>query len=193
MTHDPHTIRIVECDASTDPGKFSRLGVETFVQAFGDLYSQEDLDAFLKAQHSAGVYRKILDDPALRTWLAETEEGDAVGYVIAGPCDLPAPDMPENAGELKRIYILKDYQGGGLGRRMLDTAFVWLEDKFAHLYIGVYSENFGAQRLYARYGFEKVGEYDFMVGNTADLEFIMMRKKAALRMTSDGQHYYKMP
>ena len=175
MTNSPQTIHIVECDPSTDAGKLSRLGAESFVQAFGHLYSREDLDAFLETHHSPGAYQKILDDAALRMWLAETEEGLAVGYVIAGPCGLPAPDMPENAGELKRIYILKDYQGGGLGRRLLDAAFAWLEGKFEHLYIGVYSENVGAQRLYARYGFEKVGEYQFMVGDNADLEFIMMR------------------
>lgn len=175
MVNDPPHIRIVECTAPDDADRLSKLGVETFVQAFGHLYSRKDLDAFLAAHHSPDAYKKVLDDAGLRTWLAETEDGVGVGYVIAGPCDLPAPDMPENAGELKRIYILQDYQGGGLGRRMLDTAFTWLEKKFEHMYIGVYSENVGAQRLYARYGFEKVGEYDFMVGANADLEFIMMR------------------
>ncbi len=181
MTNNPHHIRIVECTTPDDAGRLSQLGVETFVQAFGHLYSREDLDAFLAAHHSQDAYKKILSDAALRTWLAETEEGVAVGYVIAGPCDLPAPDMPESAGELKRIYILEDYQGGGLGRCLLDAAFDWLEDKFEHLYIGVYSENVGAQRLYARYGFEKVGEYDFMVGGNADLEFIMMLNEGGLK------------
>jgi ribosomal protein S18 acetylase RimI-like enzyme len=39
----------------------------------------------------------------------------------------------------------------------------------------VWSENFGAQRFYARYGFEKAGEYLFPVGDTNDLEFILRR------------------
>jgi ribosomal protein S18 acetylase RimI-like enzyme len=39
----------------------------------------------------------------------------------------------------------------------------------------VWSENFGAQRFYGRYGFEKVGEYGFRVGNTVDHEFILKR------------------
>jgi len=177
MADDPPHIQIVECSAPDDADRLSQLGVETFVQAFGHLYSRKDLDAFLEAHHSPDAYTKILGDAALRTWCAETQEGVPVGYAIAGPCNLPAPDMPENAGELKRIYILQDYQGGGLGRRMLDTAFDWLEGNFEHLYIGVYSENVGAQRLYASYGFEKVGEYDFMVGANADLEFIMMRNE----------------
>jgi RimJ/RimL family protein N-acetyltransferase len=39
--------------------------------------------------------------------------------------------------------------------------------------VGVWSENVGAQRLYARYGFEKIGEYDFPVGAQLDREFIL--------------------
>ncbi|HWU15100.1 MAG TPA: GNAT family N-acetyltransferase, partial [Caulobacter sp.] len=39
----------------------------------------------------------------------------------------------------------------------------------------VWSENFGAQKLYGRLGFEKVGEYHFPVGETRDLEFILRR------------------
>lgn len=44
------------------------------------------------------------------------------------------------------------------------------------LYIGVWSENFGAQRLYARYGFQPVGEYLFPVGQHRDREFILKRQ-----------------
>lgn len=43
------------------------------------------------------------------------------------------------------------------------------------LYIGVWSENFGAERLYARHGFQRVGEYLFPVGEHRDLEFILKR------------------
>jgi ribosomal protein S18 acetylase RimI-like enzyme len=43
----------------------------------------------------------------------------------------------------------------------------------------VWSENFGAQRFYARYGFEKAGEYLFPVGDTHDLEFILRRAPRA--------------
>jgi ribosomal protein S18 acetylase RimI-like enzyme len=57
----------------------------------------------------------------------------------------------------------------------MDIALSWLEERFDHLYVGVYSENFRAQELYRRYGFEKVGEYHFMVGDHADLEWIMRR------------------
>ena len=44
----------------------------------------------------------------------------------------------------------------------------------------VFVDNHRARRFYARYGFEAVGRYDFMVGNHAD-EDIIMRKRSCER------------
>ena len=54
-------------------------------------------------------------------------------------------------------------------------ALDWLARPGRMLWIGVWSKNLGAQRLYARHGFQKVGEYKFAVGNTRDDEFILRR------------------
>ena len=102
-------------------------------------------------------------------------EGKAVGYVVAGPCDLPVPDMPARSGEVVRFYVLSRYQGAGLGRRMLDVALGWLDENFDHVYLSVWSENKGAHRLYARCGFAKIAEYEFEVGAHRDREWIMKR------------------
>ncbi|HQP21612.1 MAG TPA: hypothetical protein PLG07_14995, partial [Phenylobacterium sp.] len=54
----------------------------------------------------------------------------------------------------------------------------WLEAPGPRdLWIGVWSENHGAQRFYGRQGFEKVGEYGFKVGSVVDREFILKRPK----------------
>jgi len=116
-----------------------------------------------------------LAHPQCATWLLE-REGEAIGYALAGPCDLPHPDVTPSDGELKRIYVLRGHQGGGRGTMLLKTALDWLEkDGPRPLWIGVWSENLGAQRLYGRLGFEKVGEYRFPVGETRDREFILKR------------------
>ena len=58
----------------------------------------------------------------------------------------------------------------------MTPALAWLERKGPRrVWLGVWSKNHGAQRLYERLGFEKVGEYEFLVGKTRDHEFIMRR------------------
>jgi RimJ/RimL family protein N-acetyltransferase len=42
----------------------------------------------------------------------------------------------------------------------------------------VWSGNHGAQRFYARHGYEKVGTYEFPVGRVRDLEYILRRPAA---------------
>lgn len=41
--------------------------------------------------------------------------------------------------------------------------------------LSVYSDNPGAQRFYARYGFAKVADIHFMVGNQRDEEFLFAK------------------
>ena len=95
------------------------------------------------------------------------------------PAHLPHPDVKPPDGEVQRLYLLREYQGGGRGSRMLEHALNWLEaDGPRTLWIGVWSENYGAQKLYEHYGFTKVGEYSFMVGDHADREFILRRDAA---------------
>ncbi|MFZ5616728.1 MAG: GNAT family N-acetyltransferase [Pseudomonadota bacterium] len=159
-----------------DAPTLAELGAETFVATFGHLYDARDLKAFLEKNHSQIVYEELLKDPEYGLWIAESEEGEAIGYAVAGPCSLPVPDMPPNSGELARLYLKKGVQGGGLGARLLEVALEFLRDRFAHIYLSVYAENFVAQKLYQRFGFVKIHDYFYMVGEHADPEWIMELK-----------------
>lgn len=162
-----------------DAPALSEFGAATFTDAFGHLYRAEDLAFFLADSHSPAYYEEFIGDPETAIWVAEGDDGKLAGYAAAGPCGLPVEAMPAGSGELKRIYVAKEAQGSGLGKALLEAALDWLEGRFHHVYLGVFSENARAQALYRRYGFEKVAEYSFMVGNQADHEWIM--KKTASR------------
>ena len=61
--------------------------------------------------------KSILADPAKAMWIVETlgpnGKKGAVGYALAGPCGLPHAEVTPDCGELKRIYFLREAQGGG--------------------------------------------------------------------------------
>lgn len=166
---------IIRRATPADTETLSRIGAETFSETFAHLYPPADLAAFLSYAYGPARIAADLADPARAMWVIE-KEGEIVGYALAGPCDLPHEDVTPACGELKRLYVLKAHQGGGTGSCLLATVLDWLEqDGPRPLWIGVWSENLGAQRLYARMGFEKVGEYLFPVGKTQDREFILRR------------------
>lgn len=175
------TIRRATPDDATT---LAELGQVTFIDAFGHLYTQEDLQAFIEESHSVAAYARALANPDYALWLAE-RDGVALGYAQAGPCGLPHADARTGDGELKRLYLLRSAQNGGVGVALLQVALEWLEREGPRtLWISVWSENYGAQRFYGRHGFEHAGEYEFIVGEQRDREF-MYRRKPAGKMGSE--------
>jgi diamine N-acetyltransferase len=149
--------------------------VATFVDGFGIPYPPEDLSAYLDRTFSIEKTRESLLDATQAWWVAE-RDGEIVGFANTGPNTLPHPDARASHAELRRLYIAKRAQGTGLGTRLLDAALAWME---AHtdgpLWIGVWSGNVKALKLYAAYGFTKAGEYKYPVGSWFDDEFILRR------------------
>jgi ribosomal protein S18 acetylase RimI-like enzyme len=159
---------------AADAPDLAALAAATFVETFGHLYRPEDLARFLATEQTPEHYSRLIAQPDVAVWLAAAPDGALVGFLTAGPCKLPVPGREPRAGEVRQLYLRGSVQGQGLGTALLRTGLDWLRAQGRRpLYIGVWSGNFGAQRLYGRHGFEKVGEYDFPVGEHLDREFIL--------------------
>lgn len=158
-----------------DAETLSVLGAETFTETFGHLYPPRDLQVFLAEAYDLQRTKRDLADPAKAAWLVEAD-GRAIGYGLAGACNLPHEAVTPACGEIKRIYFRKGWQGSGLGARLFKQMVDWLQAAGPRtVWIEVWSENYGAQRFYGRHGYEKVGECGFPVGDTIDREFILRR------------------
>lgn len=162
---------------AADAAAFSRIASETFTETFGHLYPPQDLQAYLSTAYALEKSRKQLENPAMGIWFAMLEgHSQPAGFVAVGPCKLPVENLEANAGEIQQLYVYAKHHNLRLGSVLMTTALEWLEfENRRPLYIGVWSENHGAQRFYARHGFSKVGEYGFPVGKTVDREFILKR------------------
>jgi ribosomal protein S18 acetylase RimI-like enzyme len=160
---------------TADAAALAHLAEVTFTEAFGHLYSPEDLAAYVGSAYTEAACREALSDPRLAYWLASAEGEPPVGFALAGYCKLPVENRESTAGELRQLYVRATHQNRRLGVRLCDAALAWLDAHYSPLYVGVWSKNDGAQRFYGRYGFFKVGEYGFRVGKTVDHEFILKR------------------
>ena len=145
---------------------------ETFVEGYAVGYPEADLKAFLAQSYDPARVAGWIAEETDQVLVAE-DAGRLIAYAQAGANTLPYAKADAGDGELKRLYVRRDAQGTGLGRMLLERSLAWLGAR--PVLIGVWSENLKAQRLYARYGFEKVGEYFFMVGMFQDPEFILRR------------------
>jgi GNAT superfamily N-acetyltransferase len=153
-------------DAQADDAEaLSALGSATFLASFAYDHPGKALIEFLKEMHSAAFYTGVLADPKSHVILGKTPLGAPVGYAM-----LTAPDHPglhQSADiELKRIYLLGPWQGGGNGRTLMDLALVAAKRRGAgRVILAVYEDNVRAQKFYSSEGFTHIGDTEFWVGD----------------------------
>lgn len=148
-----------------DEAALALVGQATFLETFAGILDGKDIVAHCAQAHAAGVYRAWLADSRYALWLAESSPGNApVGFMVVAPPQLPLPDTAGDL-ELKRIYLLGKFQGGGLGKRMVAAAVAHsIAAGARRLLLGVYAHNQPAIAFYERAGFGKVGTRKFNVG-----------------------------
>ena len=153
------------------------LGRASFVAAFGHLYAPADLAAFLASVHDADALRTEIASPDSAFQIAERD------HRLVGHCKLKLVSGFEHQTgalrpmDLARLYCAPAETGQGTGAALMEWA---LSEARAHgsdeLRLAVWSGNHGAQRFYARYGFEKIADVDFWVGSHRDDEFLYSLK-----------------
>jgi ribosomal protein S18 acetylase RimI-like enzyme len=165
---------------AADAGALADLKLATFLESFVEggfriPYPPADLAGFIAATYSAERVAAELADPERAQWIAEAG-GRMLGYVHVGPCKLPHPEAWPRDGEIFQLYVRDEAQGARLGRRLFDVALDYLAlTRPGPLWLGVWSGNHRAQAIYAGYGFGKVGDYLFPVGDWTDQEYIFRR------------------
>ena len=150
-----------------DAPALSLVASATFLDTYATVLSGADIVAHCTMKNSIAAFETWLDDPATIVTLAEYEPGHApIGYTV-----LTAPDFPIEPGpadiELRRIYLMKQAQGSGLGAALMARA---LEDAVAasrtRVLLSVWDQNTRARAFYERQGFKVIGTRQFMVGTT---------------------------
>ncbi len=78
--------------------------------------------------------------------------------------------------EVERIYVAKEFQGTGLGRRLMEEAVrLATEQKKEYIWLGVWEKNERAIRFYEGKGFYRTGSHTFTVGNDGQTDYIMRK------------------
>jgi ribosomal protein S18 acetylase RimI-like enzyme len=166
---------IVYRDATrADAAAIAEFAARTFCETFAHLYPPEDLAAFLEQKYGEEIQARELAAAPIRYRLA-LRDGRLVGYCMMGGLgvEVDAPD----ALELHRLYVDAPVKGAGVAQELMRDCLAWAREKGASaLYLSVWENNARAQAFYKRHGFEHVGEHKFMVGNTADRDFIWRLK-----------------
>lgn len=157
-----------------DEDALALVGQATFLETFAGVLPGSDIVAHCRGQHAPSVYRSWLDSGA-RVWLAEADpSGAPVGYLVLAPASLPVENPAAGDLEVKRIYLLQQFHGKGIGLQLMIEAEQHARSVGAtRLLLGVYSRNDRAVAFYERFGFERVGTRRFRVGEHDYDDFVL--------------------
>ncbi|KKC24548.1 GNAT family N-acetyltransferase [Sphingomonas sp. SRS2] len=159
-----------------DAAALSMIGAATFLETYAHMIGITDMVAHNGAKNSFDAWRGFARHPDAAIWIAEMPvTGVPVGYALLTTPDLPIELKPEDI-ELRRIYLLSKWQGGGLGRRLIEQTIGYARAMGKRRFlIGVYSENASAIAFYRRIGCDLIGTRTFQIGDATfnDLIFGM--------------------
>jgi ribosomal protein S18 acetylase RimI-like enzyme len=156
----------------TDAAKLSLVGGASFLESFADDHPGDDLVNHVRDTHSIAAYQAWLGDPAYALWIVQEALGAPVGYAVLGPAGLPGAETEDC--EIKRIYMLRRWHGGGHGKRLFCACCEEARSRRAtRLLLSVYTANQLAREFYKRQGMTVIGETIFMVGTTEFTDLVM--------------------
>ncbi len=151
------------------------IGSATLLDAYAGFLPGKSLLAHCEKLHVPRVYEAELTQPGVYAWLAEIEPGAApIGYALLTPPEFPPELLRAGDLELRRIYVLSRFHGGGAGKRLMETAIAYARDAGApHLLLGLHPENHRAMAFYRKHGFEQIGTRQFYLGQTPFTDPVM--------------------
>jgi len=159
-----------------DAPALAALGRLSFCAAFAHLYRPEDLAAFLEQTYADAVVASEIADPTIIHRLAiDPASGELTGFCkLRYPSSYSAHSDARDPIALGQLYCHPARTGEGIGAALVDWTLAEAHARGCDaIQLSVWSENLGAQRFYARYGFTKIADIDFMVGEQRDDEFLL--------------------
>lgn len=158
-----------------DSALIRELGVRIFTDTFGPANTPENMEAYLEVAFAAERVLEEVADPASLHLVAEAD-GEAAGYARlragAGSTEVGG----ERPIELVRLYVERARHGGGVAAALMKASI----DHARHaghdvMYLGVWEHNPRAIAFYRKWGFEKVGEHVFLLGEDEQADWLMRR------------------
>jgi ribosomal protein S18 acetylase RimI-like enzyme len=153
-----------------DAALIADLSRQTFYETFAAQNTTADMEKFMQEQFTREALMAEVGAAGNLFLLAFLNE-EPVGYARLRETKEPV-EM-----ELARIYALAAAIGKGVGKALMEAsiALARAQGKQA-LWLGVWEHNQRAIRFYTAWGFEKVGEHDFRLGNDMQRDWIMQKK-----------------
>lgn len=151
----------------------------TFDETFRAQNKPENMEAYLAQAFTEEKVKNELSEKNSQFFFIYAGE-DRAGYLKINTGDAQTEKMGNEALEIERIYIMKAFQGQGLGRILFDKAMdIAHRMQATKIWLGVWEKNDKAIAFYKKLGFEEDGSHSFYMGDEEQTDIIMVKPLAS--------------
>ncbi|WP_224997798.1 GNAT family N-acetyltransferase [Cesiribacter sp. SM1] len=166
------TVEVVRV-TQIDIDQLQNIGRQTFAETFSSGNSEENMKEYLDNSFSTEKLKTELSDKNSEFYFALL--GDrVVGYLKVNLGQSQTEMQDENALEIERIYVLKEYHGKKVGQLLYEKALEIAEQKGVDfVWLGVWEENPRAIQFYKKNGFVEFDKHIFKLGEDEQTDIMM--------------------
>jgi ribosomal protein S18 acetylase RimI-like enzyme len=157
----------------SDINQLQQVSRQTFSETFSHVNTEENMRKYLEEELST---EKLTNELAYHDseFYFALLENNVIGYLKLNFGQSQTELKDDNAIELERIYVLKEFQGKSFGQFLCDYAIrIAKQRDIDYLWLGVWENNIKARNFYQKNGFVEFDKHIFKLGNDVQTDIMM--------------------
>jgi ribosomal protein S18 acetylase RimI-like enzyme len=150
-----------------------KISKDTFVEAFSNQNTEENMRKYLEENLSIQQLTNELLNSDSSFYFARMDE-KIIGYLKVNFGKAQTDFKEDDSIEIERVYVLSEFHGKDVGKKLLDKAIEISRKKNAKtLWLGVWEKNYKAILFYLKNGFLEFGKHPFILGDDIQTDILM--------------------
>lgn len=157
----------------SDIDQLQKIGRQTFEETFSESNSEANMKNYLENGFSKEKINTELNDENSEFHFA-TLDDKVIGYLKINFGASQTELKDNNALEIERIYVLKEFHGKSIGQLLYNKAIQTAKQKnVEYVWLGVWEKNPRAIRFYKKNGFIEFDKHIFRLGTDEQTDIMM--------------------
>jgi len=153
--------------------KLQDIGRQTFFETFSAINTEENMKKYLEEDLSLEKLTDELNNIQSEFYFA-LHNNNVIGYLKLNFGQSQTELKDNNALEIERIYVLKEFLGKNVGQLLYEKAMqIAREKNVDYVWLGVWEDNLRAINFYKKNGFVEFDKHIFMLGNDEQTDIMM--------------------
>lgn len=149
------------------------ISKKTFSETFADDNTEENLTEYLEKAFNEEKLASELQEKDSEFYFVEYHN-EVLAYLKVNINQSQTEKVLEEALEIERIYVNKEFQGKKIGQLLLSKAIALAKKKHLNqVWLGVWEHNPKAIKFYKRNGFQEFDKHTFKLGDDEQIDILM--------------------